>query len=145
MNSNFMRFNSYEHFTEVFSDIFSLKYLGHDTSCGSSTTPICCWNFWVLGFALHLRKAKIISEALLHFSRKPHSVAYLKSKFYSFKHCFKNKLSICLFPTSTTWVPLVTIVSPPLFTCFPHHAPIPQPVSFSLGLQKDFLFLHAIE
>lgn len=42
MNFNFMRFNFYEHLTEVISDIFSLKYLGHDTSCGCSTTPICC-------------------------------------------------------------------------------------------------------
>lgn len=45
----------------------------------------------------------------------------------------------CLFLTSPTWVPLLTGLSLPLFISFPHHVPIPQPVSFSLGLENFFM------
>lgn len=114
-----MRLNFYEHFTEAISGIFPLKIFRTWYLMWLFYTPICCSNFWALGFALYLRKTKIFPEALLYFSRKPHSVFQLKTKFCNFKHCFKNKLYLPIPHFSHLSATCNKCVSLLLLTCFP--------------------------
>lgn len=116
----------------------------------SFTTPSSCWNFWVLGFASYIRKAKIFSEALLHFSRKLQRVLFIQNP--SSRQCFKLNTKWKSMPWAwsgqgQTSPASSSHLSATLNRClhFPyspvssHHVPTPQPVSFSLGLQNFFM------
>lgn len=93
MNSNFMRFNFYEHFTAVISEYFSSKIF---------RTWYLMWLFYHtylllkllgVGFCFMPWEGKNIFWSFATFFKEAtQSVIYLKSKFCNFKYCFKNKL-----------------------------------------------------
>lgn len=55
----------------------------------SFTTPICCWNFWVLGFALYLNEGKNIFWSIgTFFKESPQSMLFIQNP--SSKHKWKS-------------------------------------------------------